>query len=123
MKLVEQRVAQESRAVTKKEVMAKAIEGKITWLQALDILGVCHREAWAKALVQLGPAGVAGSRAGRQGSRSRQIPPETGEKASHRHASAPGRISTRVDREAAARGLGVDPRRRGWAHSLGPLIL
>jgi len=44
MKLFEQRVAQEARAVTKKEVMAKAIEGKITWLQAADILGITPRQ-------------------------------------------------------------------------------
>lgn len=29
--------------MTKKEVMAKAIEGKITWLQAADILGMTPR--------------------------------------------------------------------------------
>src|SRR5260370_19215360 len=44
MKLFEQRVDQEARAVTKKEVMAKAIEGKLTWLQAADILGITHRQ-------------------------------------------------------------------------------
>lgn len=43
MEPFEQRVAQEARAVTKKEVMAKAIEGKITWLQAADILGMTPR--------------------------------------------------------------------------------
>jgi hypothetical protein len=43
MKHIERRVAQEARAVTKKEVMAKAIEGKITWLQAADILAMTPR--------------------------------------------------------------------------------
>jgi len=33
---IEQRVAREARAMTKKEVMIKAYEGRITWLQAAD---------------------------------------------------------------------------------------
>jgi transposase len=36
-------VAQEARAMTKKEVMLKAIEGRITWIQAADILGISER--------------------------------------------------------------------------------
>lgn len=36
-------VARETRAMTKKEVMLKAIEGRITWIQAADILGISAR--------------------------------------------------------------------------------
>jgi transposase len=43
MRHLERRVAQEARAVTKKEVMSKAIEGRITWLQAANILGMTPR--------------------------------------------------------------------------------
>jgi len=38
MKSIEHRVAQEAKAVTRKEVSLKAIEGKLSWLHAADIL-------------------------------------------------------------------------------------
>jgi hypothetical protein len=43
MNWIERQVAKEARAVTKAEVMAKAIEGRISWLQAADILGMTPR--------------------------------------------------------------------------------
>jgi len=36
-------VAREAKAMTAKEVIVKAIEGRLTWLQAADILGYSPR--------------------------------------------------------------------------------
>lgn len=44
MKQIERQVAKEVRAVTKAEVVARAIEKRITWLQAADILGMSPRQ-------------------------------------------------------------------------------
>ena len=43
MAQLDARIAQEAKAVTRKEVMLKAIEGRITWLQAAAILGISAR--------------------------------------------------------------------------------
>ncbi len=43
MKSIEHRVAQEAKAVTRKEIILKAIEGKLSWLHAADILGITPR--------------------------------------------------------------------------------
>jgi hypothetical protein len=40
---IEKLVAREAKAMTKKEIMLKAIEGRITWLAAADILGITPR--------------------------------------------------------------------------------
>lgn len=40
---IERAVAREARVMTKKEVVLKAIEGRITWVQAADILGITAR--------------------------------------------------------------------------------
>jgi transposase len=40
----ERRFAQELRAMTKSEVVVKALAGRITWLQAADILGISPRQ-------------------------------------------------------------------------------
>lgn len=40
---VERRIAQEMKAMTRAEVLLKAMDGRITWLQAADILGVTGR--------------------------------------------------------------------------------
>ncbi|HYC57820.1 MAG TPA: helix-turn-helix domain-containing protein [Candidatus Binatia bacterium] len=37
-------VAREVKAVTRKEVVLKAIEGRITWIQAATILGISDRQ-------------------------------------------------------------------------------
>jgi len=43
MKSIESRVAREAKAVTRKEVILKAVEGKLSWLHAADILGITPR--------------------------------------------------------------------------------
>src|SRR5438093_6583384 len=43
MENIERRVAREAKEMTKRQVMMKAINGEITWLQAADILGVTAR--------------------------------------------------------------------------------
>jgi hypothetical protein len=43
MDSIERRVAREARVMTKQQVMLKAINGEITWIQAADILGVTAR--------------------------------------------------------------------------------
>lgn len=43
MRRMEAAVAREAKAMTRKDVMVRAIEGKLTWLQAADILGVTPR--------------------------------------------------------------------------------
>ena len=43
MNPIERRVAREAWAMTKKEVLVKAFEGRINWLQAADILGYTPR--------------------------------------------------------------------------------
>jgi len=40
---IEVRVTREVRAMTRREVLLKAIEGRITWLQAADICGMTPR--------------------------------------------------------------------------------
>src|SRR5450432_917643 len=43
MGAIERRIAQEAKAMTREEVLVKAIEKRITWLQAADILGLTPR--------------------------------------------------------------------------------
>jgi hypothetical protein len=43
MDTIERRVAREARVMTKQQVMLKAINGDITWIQAAEILGVTPR--------------------------------------------------------------------------------
>jgi hypothetical protein len=43
MGAIERRIAQEAKAMTRQEVIVKAIEKRITWLQAADILGMTPR--------------------------------------------------------------------------------
>lgn len=44
MTALERRVGQEARAVTREEVVTKAVLGRISWLQASDILGITPRQ-------------------------------------------------------------------------------
>jgi type IV secretory pathway TrbF-like protein len=39
---IERRIAREAKAMTKEQVFVKALEKRISWLQAADILGVTH---------------------------------------------------------------------------------
>src|SRR5438093_8137597 len=41
--MMDGRVLREAKAMTRKEVIVKAIEGRLTWLQAADILGMTAR--------------------------------------------------------------------------------
>jgi hypothetical protein len=40
---IERRIAREAKAMTKEQVFVKALEKRISWLQAADILGVTPR--------------------------------------------------------------------------------
>ncbi len=66
MKSVERRVAREAKAVTRKDVILKAIEGKLSWLQAADILGITprHIRRLKKSYEQGGWGGLRDHRAG-----------------------------------------------------------
>jgi hypothetical protein len=44
MTALERRVGQEAKAVTRQEVVMKAVLGRISWLQASDILGITPRQ-------------------------------------------------------------------------------
>lgn len=43
MTLIEQRVAREAKAMTRMEVIQKAMEGRITWIQAAEICRMTAR--------------------------------------------------------------------------------
>jgi transposase len=43
MREIERRVAREAKAMTRKEVIVRAIEGKLSWIQAAEILGMSAR--------------------------------------------------------------------------------
>ena len=43
MGAIERRIAQKAKAMTREQVIVKAIEKRITWLQAADILGMTAR--------------------------------------------------------------------------------
>src|SRR5215471_11187242 len=66
MKSIEHRVAQEAKAVTRKEVILKAIERKLSWLHAADILGITprHIRRLKKAYEYGGWGGLRDHRAG-----------------------------------------------------------
>jgi len=44
MESIARRVTREAQAVTRKEVIVRAIEGRLTWIQAADILGISARQ-------------------------------------------------------------------------------
>src|SRR5262245_3005227 len=73
----ERRVAQEAKAMTKREVITKAIEGRISWLQAADILGITarHMRRMRRWIEQYGFGGLRDGRSGN--TRRKRIPVET----------------------------------------------
>jgi len=77
MKSIEGRLAQEAKVVTRKEVILKAIEGKLSWLHAADILGITPRHIRRlKKSYELG--GWGGLRDHRGGAlRRKRLPPST----------------------------------------------
>jgi len=73
----EQQVAREAKVMTRSEVIQKALEKRITWLQAADILGLTPRHL-ARVRMQYEEFGVPGLRDRRSGRRMPQrIPEET----------------------------------------------
>jgi hypothetical protein len=64
----ERRVALEARAMTKAEVIRKALQKRITWLQAADILGLSSRHLYRLRLQyeQFGCPGLRDKRTGRR---------------------------------------------------------
>jgi transposase len=71
------RVLWEAKAMTRKEVIVKAIEGRITWLAAADILGVTprHLRRLKEHYERTGYDGLADQRGGK--SRRKRIPVAT----------------------------------------------
>jgi hypothetical protein len=78
MDRIERRVAREARAMTKQQVMLKAINGEITWIQAADILGVSarHMRRMRNAVKHEGFGELVDGR-GTRAARRFRIPPET----------------------------------------------
>lgn len=70
-------VRREAKAVTRKEVIVKAIEGRITWLAAADILGVTprHMRRLKQLYERTGYDGLVDQRGGK--SRRKRIPTRT----------------------------------------------
>jgi hypothetical protein len=67
-------VAREAKAMTRQEVIMKAVEGRITWIQAADILGVTARQLrrLRERFERLGSRGLLDGRAGSE--RGKRIP-------------------------------------------------
>src|SRR5262249_41095598 len=77
MESIERRLAQEVKAMTRAEVIEKALAGRISWLQAALILGITSRHLWRLRL-QYQQFGIPGLRDGRSGRRMpMRIPTET----------------------------------------------
>lgn len=74
---IEKRVAREAKAMTRTEVFLKAIEGRITWLQAADICRLTprHLRRMKQAYEEHGFDGIVDHRGGRP--RRKRIPVET----------------------------------------------
>ena len=80
MNPIERRVAREAWAMTKKEVLVKAFEGRINWLQAAEILGYTPRHL-RRIRARYEKYGFGGLRDGRAGGHRRErTPRETIEK-------------------------------------------
>jgi hypothetical protein len=75
MRSIERRVAREARAMTKQQVMLKAINGEITWIQASEILGVSARHMRRmRRAVEFKGFGELLDRRGTRAARRRRIP-------------------------------------------------
>src|SRR5437763_17129531 len=78
MENIERRVAREAKEMTKRQVMMKAINGEITWLQAADILGVTARHMRRmRRAVEIQGFGELRDGAGTRAVRRRRIPVAT----------------------------------------------
>lgn len=80
MKAIEREVARKARAMTRNEVIVRAIEGKLSWIQAAEICGVSPRQMrrLKKRWEQWGYDGLVDGRSGKP--RRKRIPLETIEK-------------------------------------------
>ena len=76
-KRIEEQVAREVKAMSRKEIIIKAIEGKLTWLQAATILGMTarHMRRLKKKYEEFGYGGLRDYRGGKP--RRKRIPVET----------------------------------------------
>jgi hypothetical protein len=74
--MTQEQVRREARQMTREEVLIKAVEGKLTWLQAADILGITtrHMRRLRKQFQLYGYSGVCDYRAGLP--RKKRIPTE-----------------------------------------------
>lgn len=72
---VRRRVVRETKAMTRKEVIVKAIEGRLTWLAAADICGITprHMRRLRELYERTGFDGLVDQRGGK--SRHKRIPP------------------------------------------------
>ena len=78
MEKIERRVAREAKKMTKRQVMMKAINGEVTWLQAADILGVTPRHMRRmRRAVELSGFGELRDREGTRAVRRKRIPVAT----------------------------------------------
>jgi len=73
MKRVELEVARKVKAMTRHEIVLKAIEGRLTWMQAADILRVSPRHL-RRLYCRYKEHGVPGLMDGRRGPRRKRIP-------------------------------------------------
>jgi transposase len=73
MKRVELEVARRVKAMTRHEIVLKAIEGRLTWMQAADIVGLSARQM-RRLYYRYKKHGVDGLTDGRRGPRRKRIP-------------------------------------------------
>jgi len=80
MEMIERQVAREVRAMTRKEIIVRAIAGELTWIQAAEICRISPRQMrrLKKRWAQWGYDGLVDGRSGRP--RRKRIPMETIEK-------------------------------------------
>jgi hypothetical protein len=73
---IERRIAREAKAMTKEQVFVKALEKRISWLQAGDIIGVTPRHM-RRIRWSVERYGMDVLKDGRSGSRRKRIPGST----------------------------------------------
>lgn len=105
---IERRVAREAKAMTRSEVILKAIEGRITWLQAADICRISprHMRRLKQAYEEYGFDGIVDHRGGRP--RRKRIPMETIEQLCFLKREAYPDFSTRHFYEHATEKHGIE---------------
>ena len=76
MREIERRIAREAKAMTRQEIMKKALAQRITWRQAADLLGVCDRQV-RRLRLKAERQGVKALTDGRGKPRRKRIPDAT----------------------------------------------